>query len=89
MLHVSVSAICLIFLIVRYLNVFYIVMSKCLIALSISVINVLMNCFGFFSIAYPNPKFNVFISSLLNFMYVKFTNLVWNVCFVAFLLLSL
>jgi hypothetical protein len=86
---VSVSAVCLIFLIVRYLNVFYIVMSECLIALSVSFINVLMNCFGFFSIAYPNPKFNVFILSLLNFMCVKFTNLVWNVCFVAFLLLSL
>jgi len=38
MLHVFVSAICLIFLIVRYLNVFYIVVSKCLIAFSISII---------------------------------------------------
>jgi hypothetical protein len=36
-------------------------MSKCLIALSVSVINVLMNCYGFFSIAYLHPKFNVFI----------------------------
>ena len=51
MLQVFVSAICLIFLIVRYLNVFYIVISKCLIAFSVSIINVLINCFGFFSIA--------------------------------------
>ena len=85
MLHVFVSAIFLIFLIVWYLNVFYIVMSKCLLAYSVAIIN----CFGFFSIAYSNPKFNVFISLLLNFICVKFTNLVWNVCFVAFLLLSL
>ena len=45
------SAVCLIFLTVRYLNVFCIFMSKHLIAFSISFINVLINCLGFFSIA--------------------------------------
>ena len=78
-LQVFVSAICLIFLVVRYLKVFCIRMSKCLIAFSVSIINVLINCFGLFSIAQLNPKFNVFILSLINCTCVKFTNHVWNV----------
>jgi hypothetical protein len=42
------SAICLIFFVARYLNVFCIVMSRCRIAFSVSIVSVLMNCVGFF-----------------------------------------
>ena len=48
---VFVSIICLIFLVARYLNVFRIFVSKYLIAFSLFVIHVLMNCFGSFSVA--------------------------------------
>ena len=60
-LHVFVSAICLIFLVVRYLKVLCIRMSKSLTAFSVSIINALINCLGFFSIAQSNPEFDVFI----------------------------
>ena len=50
-LHVFVSAICLNFLVFRYLNVFCILTSKYLIAFSVSIINMLINFLGLFSIA--------------------------------------
>jgi len=78
-----VSIICLIFLVVRYLNIFCSFVSKYLIAFSLYVINVFMNCFGSFFIAYSNLSSEVFICSGASFIYVKFTSRVWNVfrCF--------
>jgi hypothetical protein len=46
------SYICFIVFVARYLNEFCIVMSRCRIAFSVSIINVLMNCLGGFPIAY-------------------------------------
>jgi len=40
-LYIFVSVICLIFLVARYLNVFYILMSKCLITFFVSIISML------------------------------------------------
>jgi hypothetical protein len=85
-LYVFSLVIYLIFLVARYLNVFYIFVSKFRIAFSISVISVLINCFGSLSIALSNLVFKVFICSHLSFICVKFTRHVWNVCFFVSLL---
>lgn len=49
-LYVFVLVLCLIILVARYLNVFCILMSKCLIAFSVSIISVLINCFWHFKL---------------------------------------
>ena len=58
-------------------------MSKYLIAFSLYVINVFVNCFGSFSIVYSNPSSEVFICSGVSCVCVKFISRVWNVfhCF--------
>jgi len=68
------SIICVVFSVAKYLGVFCIFVSKYLIAFSLYVINVSMNCLGSFTIAYSNPSSEVFICSGVSFVCVKFTS---------------
>jgi hypothetical protein len=82
------SFICLIFLAVKYRNVFCMLLCKCLMAFSVSIINSLIQSFGFFSIAYCGPSFNVLICSLVKVMLVRFITLLFSVCMFSLCLFS-